>query len=177
MHIAFGGRNWRWRLVVAGIILGLSVPASFTLAGARKDSEPGSKSERAEMKIVDVVSRGIPAIVPASPASADDHSGDRLVVLRVKPEVAAPYSPVILEVYLRDPSGGTDRYIGGYGFHPPPQVGEVRKIYLPLLEIRDVADLLAGAKLPDIVVRLFESKLIAPVDNVRIRVLDARIYR
>jgi len=122
----------------------------------------------------DIVSRGRAAIVPASPASADQLGGEWLLVLRVQPEAGAD-SAVIVEVYLRDPSGATDRYIGSYGFFPPPRVGEVRVLYLPLQDRAAMATLLAGEKPPEVVVRLFENKFITPEDSVRIRVLDARI--
>lgn len=176
MHIAFDGRHWQWQSLIAGIVLGLSVSTPFTLAGTRKGSSSYTKSEGVQEMATDIVSRGRAAIVPASPASADQLGGEWLLVLRVQPEAGAN-SAVILEVYLRDPygAGAADRYIGSYGFFPPPRVGEVRVLYLPLQDRAAMATLLAGEKPPEVVVRLFENKFITPEDSVRIRVLDARI--
>jgi hypothetical protein len=156
MHIAFDGRNWQRRSLIVGIVFGLSVPMPFTLAGTKKDSASYSKSEGSQATATDIVSRGRAAIVPAGLTSADNLGGEWLLVLRVQPEAVAADSPVILEVYLRDPSGAADRYIGSYGFFPPPRVGEVREIYLPLQDRDAMANLLAGAPPPEIVVRLCE---------------------
>ncbi len=110
-------------------------------------------------------------------AVPDSGAGAAILTLRVRPEIVDPGAPVILQVFLKTNVPDAEKYIGSYGFFPPPAVGEEREIVMPMPLEAGNGTRADGSAPRTIEIRLFKSDDFAPANPSRLRVIDVKLRR